>query len=64
MLILILSKQGTVIPVGITVVFSKPMDILLYLVNPWIPVRVRCSQVWVQVQENIPAGYPCHTLYL
>ena len=27
-----------------------------------LPVRVRCSRVRVRVRENIPAGYPCHTL--
>ena len=59
-LILILRKQGTVIPMGITVVFSKPTD--TRGCHCTLIRRVRCSRVRVWVWENIPAGYPCHTL--
>jgi hypothetical protein len=27
-----------------------------------VPAGVRCSQVRVRVRQNIPGGYPCHTL--
>ena len=27
-----------------------------------VTIRVRCSRVWVRVEQNIPRGNPCHAL--